>query len=108
MRRKDGIAYLTQCADRQGKHWHGGFEYPAEECRTCDGTNYAGHLRTFSRYGRNGEECAPVAWRLAYLYARELGTEVDLDALDYAMDLVVNDSESVADMVREYGGGKYS
>ena len=107
MKRSQGIAYLTQCADRQGKHWYGGYEYSAEECRTCDGTNYAGYLRTYSQYGRTSEECAPVAWRLAYLVARETGEEVDLDGLDHAMGLVVNDHEDVAYMIREYGHRMY-
>ena len=108
MKRSEGIAYLTQCADRQGRHWWAGGEYPAEECRTCNGTNYAGHLRTFSQYGRTSAECAPVAWRLAYLVARETGTEIDEDGLDHAMSLVVNDHEDVAYMVREYGHRQYT
>lgn len=33
--------------------------------------------------------------------------EGELDGLDHAMSLVVNEHESVAYMVREYGGGKY-
>lgn len=108
MKKSEGIAYLTQCADRQGKHWWSGGEYAQDDCPTCNGSNYAGHLRTFSRYGRNSAECAPVAWRIAYLFARETGTDVDLDGLDHAMSLVVNDHEDVAHMVREYGDYHYS
>lgn len=107
MRRRDGIAYLTQCADRNGDHYWAGGKYPADECRTCNGTNYAGHLRTFSRYGSTGEACAPVAWRLAYIIARETGTEITLDDLDHAMSLVVNEHDDVAYMVRTYGHGHY-
>lgn len=107
MTRAEGIAYLTQCADRQGKHWSGGLDYPREDCPTCNGTSRAGHLRTFSRYGNTSADCAPVAWRLAYLIARETGEGIDLDGLDHAMSLVVNDHDDVAVMVREYGHGMY-
>lgn len=107
MTRTEGIAYLTQCADRQGKHWWAGGEYSQDECRTCNGTNYAGHLQTFSQYGRNSAECAPVAWRLAYVVAREMDECVDLDGLDHAMSLVVNDHDDVAYTIREYGHRMY-
>src|ERR1700735_1157544 len=108
MKRSEGIKYLTQCADRQGKHWVGGYEYPGDECPTCNGTNEAGWLGTpGSRYGRNSAECAPVAWRLAYVLARECGESVDLDSLDYAMSLVVNDHDDVAYTIRNYGHRMY-
>lgn len=109
MKRSDGIKFLTQCADpHTGEHWHGGLEYPADECPTCGGTNEAGHLGTpGSRYGRNARECAPVAWRLAYLLAREAGSPVTIDDLDHAMSLVVNEHDDVAHIVREYGHGHY-
>lgn len=108
MRRRDGIAYLTQCADRNGDHYWNGHKYPADDCRTCDGTNDAGHLRTFSHYGRTSAECAPVAWRLAYLIARETGTEITLDDLDHAMRAVVNEHDDVAYVIRNYGYRKYA
>lgn len=56
-----------------------------------------------SRYGRNTEECAPVAYRLAELVAGESGEPVDKDGLDYAMGLVVNDHDDVAYVLETYG-----
>lgn len=108
MKRAEGIAFLTQCADMTGTHWSDGISWPAEDCPTCHGTNKAGWLCTFSRYGSTSAECAPVAWRLAYLVARETGTEITRDDLDHAMSLVVNDHDDVAYMVRNYGHGHYS
>ena len=68
-----------------------------------------GHLGApCSRYGRNGRECAPVAWRLAYLLARETGETVSAYGLDYAMGLVVNNHDDVAYMIRQYGHRHYS
>ena len=60
-----------------------------------------------SRYGRWSSDCAPVAWRVAYLTAREIGDAITQGALDAAMSLVVNDSDDVAYMVRQYGHGMY-
>lgn len=80
--RADGIAYLVADAP-----------YAAVPC---------------SRYGSTSHECAPVAWRVAYLVARESsGDPVTYADLDYAMSLVVNDSEDVAYLVRTYGNGHY-
>jgi hypothetical protein len=108
MKRHDGIAYLTRCADDNGNHWSGGVKWDPDECPTCGGTNNAGHLRVpCSRYGRTSDECAPVAWRAAYLVAREVGEEVEPRDLDYAMGLVVNDADDIANLVREYGHGHY-
>lgn len=81
MRRKDGIAYLNQ---------EGNLAVPC------------------SRYGRNTLECSPVAWRLAYLIARESNGVLHREDLDHAMSLVVNDSDEVAYIVRNYGGYKYT
>jgi hypothetical protein len=79
-RRRDAIAYLT--AD--------------------------GNLRVpCSRYGRDSEECAQVAWRVAFLVAKESGEPVTRDGLDHAMSLVVNDHEDVAYVVNAYGHGDY-
>lgn len=61
-----------------------------------------------SRYGRNAAECAPVAWRLAYLVARETGEPVTTEGLDHAMSLVVNDHDDVAYVIRTYGDYKYT
>jgi hypothetical protein len=107
MRRSAAVRYLTQCADRHGVHWSGGLSYSADECPICHGTNNAGHLATFSTYGRTASECAPVAYRLAYLIARELGETVDLDGLDHAMSLVVNEHPDVAYVIRQYGHRHY-
>lgn len=87
MRRRDGIAYLTT------------------DQATGEPT---GHLVVpCSRYGRTAQECAPVAWRVAYLVARETGEPVTAADLDYAMGLVVNDADDVIYLVRQYGGGHY-
>jgi hypothetical protein len=87
MRRREGIAYLT--TDR------------------ATGAD-TGHLSVpCSRYGRNGADCAPVAWRVAYLVARETNEEITTEALDYAMGLVVNDHDDVTYLVRNYGHGHY-
>jgi hypothetical protein len=61
-----------------------------------------------SRYGRSTSECAPVAYRFAYLLARENGGVVNEMALDYAMGLVINDHDDVAYMVRNYGHRHYT
>jgi hypothetical protein len=68
-----------------------------------------GNLRVpASRYGWDTVSCAPVAWRLAYLVARETGAAITTDDLDHAMGLVVNDDDDVAYMVRTYGHGMYT
>ncbi len=70
--------------------------------------NRDGDLRVpCSRYGRCTSDCAPVAWRLAYLLARETGEAITEDSLDYAMGLVVNDHDDVAYIVRNYGRRQY-
>lgn len=79
-RRAEGITYLT--ADN-----------PSAAC--------------FSRYGRTSQDCAPVAWRLAYLVAREQGEPITFDDLDYAMGLVVNSHDDVAYIIGAYGRGWY-
>jgi hypothetical protein len=68
-----------------------------------------GNLRVpCSRYGRNTADCAPVAWRVAYLVARDSGELVTEAGLDHAMSLVVNDHDDVAYMVNSYGHGHYT
>jgi hypothetical protein len=87
MRKSEGIHYLTHDTETG---------------------EYTGHLYVpCSRYGRNGADCAPVAWRLAYVLARETGEDIDTDALDYAMSLVVNDHDDVAYIIRTYGHYMY-
>jgi hypothetical protein len=65
------------------------------------------HARCFSRYGSTSIECAPVAWRLAYLVADAQGEPITFDALDHSMGLVVNGHEDVTYTIREYGQGWY-
>jgi hypothetical protein len=86
--RAEGIKYLTTDPDT--------------------GEDTGGLYVPCSRYGRNGADCAPVAWRLAYVLARETGECcVSAEALDHAMSLVVNDHDDVAYIIRAYGGYKY-
>jgi hypothetical protein len=66
-----------------------------------------GDLRCFSQYGSGTYECAPVAWRLAYLIARETGEAITIATLEYAMGLVVNEHDDVAYMIRTYGNYDY-
>lgn len=80
--RRDGIAYLT--ADGQDDH-----------------------LACFSRYGSTTRDCAPVAWRLAYLIARETGEPITSEVLDHAMSMVVNEHADVAYVIRNYGRRQY-
>ena len=109
MKRSEGIKYLTQCADRQGRHWYQGIEWTdIQSCPTCHGTNDAGWLRVpCSRYGGTSAECAEVTWRFNYLVTKERGDPVNRDNLDLAMGLVVNDHEDVAYVIRTYGHGMY-
>lgn len=104
MNEDEAVRYLTQCADRQGRHHWSGHVYPANECRTCNGTNDAGHLMVpCSRYGRTSAECAPVAYRVAAIISEEVGEPITLDDLDHAMSLVVNDHDDPAYTLANYG-----
>jgi hypothetical protein len=87
MKRREGIAYLTTDPDT--------------------GEDTGGLYVPCSRYGRNSADCAPVAWRVAHLVARETGEEITTESLDYAMGLVVNDHDDVAYLIRNYGHGHY-
>lgn len=110
MKRAEGLAILTRCADAFGTHWSRGIPWSAEECPTCHGSNDAGHLGTpCSRYGSTARECAPVAWRLAYVLSRETGEDITEDLLDACMSSVMNEESpaGVAYTIRNYGGGKY-
>jgi hypothetical protein len=75
-RRAEGLAYLTA-------------DHPNARC--------------FSRYGATSEDCAPVAWRVAYLVACAQGEPITFDGLDHAMGLVVNGHDDVAYVIRNYG-----
>lgn len=71
-------------------------------------SNHTSNLRVpCSRYGRDTEDCAPVAWRVAYLIAREQGEPVRARDLDHAMSLVVNDHDDPAYIIRSYGHRDY-
>lgn len=59
------------------------------------------------RYGRNTSDCAPIAWRVAYLVARETGDPISEESLGHAMSLVVNSHDDVASLVNTYGHGNY-
>lgn len=107
MKRSEGIRYLTQCADEEGRHWQWGYQVPAEDCHCCRGTNDASRLLVYSRYGPTTGDAAPVAWRLAYLTCREMGEPITREALDHAMSLVVNGHEDVAYIIRTYGHRQY-
>lgn len=65
------------------------------------------YARCFSRYGSTSQDCAPVAWRLAYLCAREQGEPITFDAIDHAMGLVVNSHDDVSYIINAYGHGNY-
>jgi hypothetical protein len=65
------------------------------------------HAACFSRFGSTSEACAPVAWRLAYLVARDTGEALTFDDLDYAMGLVVNGHDDVSYVINAYGHGWY-
>lgn len=67
-----------------------------------------GNLRVpCSRYGRDTAECAPIAWQVARITARESGNPVYRELLDFTMGLVVNDHDDVSYMVNTYGHGHY-
>lgn len=95
MKRNEAIEYLTRCADDNGNHWYQGRVWSdPETCPTCHGTNNAGWLHCpGSRYGRNSEQCAFEAYQLAHVWSREDSSEITRERLDYAMELVVNDSD---------------
>lgn len=81
-KRREGIAFLTN----DGK---------------------ANHLRTFSEFGPTTADCAPVAWRFAYLLSRETGEPITSDLLASAMSDVVNRPWEVRNTVRMVGGYRY-
>lgn len=56
-----------------------------------------------SRYGRNGADCAPVAYAAAVISARSNGEPVTAEGLDYMMSLVVNDSDGPAELIDCHG-----
>ena len=76
MNRERAIHYLTHDADT------------GEE---------TGHLSVpASRWGRNGADCAQVAWDSDVIISEATGEGPDERTLDHAMSLVVNDHDDVA------------
>jgi hypothetical protein len=65
----------------------------------------AGHLTVpCSRYGRTSDECAYWAIALEIIYVEANGEDHHTTAaLDYLMELVVNDHDDPAELVRDYG-----
>lgn len=60
-------------------------------------------LTPVSRYGRNSQECAPVAVAVAVILSGETGEPLTTTTLDYVMGLVVNDHADIGYMIRNYG-----
>lgn len=56
-----------------------------------------------SRWGRNGQDCAEVAYDLEVIMSAETGEEMTSETLDSSMSLVVNDHDDVAYMLAQYG-----
>jgi len=56
-----------------------------------------------SRYGRTSAECAPWAVAIVRIFEQANGEPVTYAQLHWAMGLVVNDHEDVAEIVAEHG-----
>jgi len=56
-----------------------------------------------SRWGTTSAQCAEVAYELDLVVSGETGRGPDADTLEYAMGMVVNDSDDVAYTLREHG-----
>ena len=84
MTREDALAFLTTDPD------------------TGEDT---GHLSVpCSRWGRNGADCAPVAWDLHLIYCEANGApDDDRESLDFYMGLVVNDHDDVLNLIGSHG-----
>lgn len=93
--RRLAIFMLTRNRERYYSQWEGRYIGVGEP---------QGHLATpCSRYGSTSEECAPKAYRVAYLIARESGEPLTWESLDHCMSLVVNDHDDPQYMVTQYG-----
>jgi hypothetical protein len=74
------------------------------EQESIDYLNREGDLRVpCSRYGTSTSDCAPVAYALADIVAEATGEEITTSDLDYAMGLVVNDSDEVRTLIADHG-----
>ena len=60
-----------------------------------------------SRYGRDSDECAPVAIELARIYGDNDGAGFSIDRLDSCMGWVVNDNDGVASLLNEYASAEF-
>ena len=60
-------------------------------------------LTPVSRYGRNSQECAPIAVAVAVIISGETGEPVTRETLEYVMGLTVNDHDDVGEMLESYG-----
>lgn len=56
-----------------------------------------------SRYGRHSADCASVVLAMMDIYAEANGDPYTHESADYFMGLVVNDSDSPMDLIREHG-----
>ena len=56
-----------------------------------------------SRYGKTSAKCAEIAWIITNIIHEETGEPITLDALEYDMSLVVNNSDDVQYLLDEYG-----
>jgi hypothetical protein len=56
-----------------------------------------------SRWGRNGADCAEVAWDADVILSEHTGEGPDERTLDGAMSLVVNDHDDIAYTFAQYG-----
>lgn len=61
-----------------------------------------GHLRCFSRYGDDSDECAWWAIALGFIYSEASGEGFTPEAMEWNMGLVVNDGDGVAQLVWAY------
>jgi len=72
--------------------------------QAIDYLNREGNFRVpCSRYGRDTAECARVAYASDVIASSMNGEGMSETSLDYMMGLVVNDSDDVEYLIREYG-----
>ena len=56
-----------------------------------------------SRYGRDSDECWPIAYAVAEIIRDCNGEPITEEALDYLMGLVVNDHDDIESLLLEHG-----
>lgn len=96
-----GVAYSVSVAPRPDvTAREGAIEYLTHD----ESGEYTGWLDCpGSRYGRTGDDCAPIAFIHARIVAEANGEPITEEALDGAMSLVVNDHDDVESIIRERG-----